>query len=223
MLGLWAGALLGAAVVALAVAPGQVRAQVRGDGARSATIDVNIPAQPLDAALRRFSQISGMQMLYDSSLTAGRRSTAVSGRYSAQDALVRLLEGTGLRARFTAGGSIVITPTMPADMTLDTLHVQPPAVIGGRPDAAFIAYVDLVRRDIEAALLSDAELSRSDYRISLRLWLDPNGRVDRSEVIASSASRSINDRFRAVLRTVQIGEKPPEGLPQPMRIEFLAR
>lgn len=194
--------------------------QIR-DGARTATISVDIPAQSLDSALERFSQISSMQMLYDANLTAGRRSTTVSGRYSVQDALVRLLEGTGLRARFTAGGSVVITPALPADMTLDMLHVQPPPVIGGQ--AAFLSYVDVVRRDIEAALQADAELSKGNYRISLRLWLDAEGRVARSEVIASSASSAINSRFRAVLRSIRVSQTPPESLPLPMRIEFIVR
>src|SRR5262245_20065187 len=45
----------------------------RGEGA----IRFNIPTQPLDAALSAFGAATGVQIVYDSGLTAGLRSAAV--------------------------------------------------------------------------------------------------------------------------------------------------
>lgn len=60
-----------------------------------------IPAQRLDAALVAFGAASGMQLLYDSALTANLRSPGVNGLLTPREALSRLLAGTGLVPRFT--------------------------------------------------------------------------------------------------------------------------
>ena len=59
-----------------------------------------IAAQPLDQALADFSVSTGLQMLYDSSLAAGRLSSPVAGEMQPREALALMLAGTGLTARF---------------------------------------------------------------------------------------------------------------------------
>lgn len=59
----------------------------------------NIPAQPLADALRTFSDKSGLQLLYDANLAAGKRSAALRGAYPPQEALGRLLAQSGLEYR----------------------------------------------------------------------------------------------------------------------------
>ena len=199
-------------------------ADAQADRSSASAYVFDIPAQRLDLALARLSSISGVQMLYDSRLAVGRRSRPVVGRYTLQEALVTMLDGTGLRARFTQGGSVVITPSATPDMTLDMLTVRATPLIGqSEPDAAALAYVSLVQREIVAAMKSDAALSGGDYRISVRMWVDGEGRVERSNLIRSSGDASRDQAFGAFLRGLRISEPPPEGLPQPMRIEFQVR
>ena len=50
-------------------------------------IAFDIPAQPLDAALASYFRATGVQLLYDSALTAGRRSGAVRGNFTPRGAL----------------------------------------------------------------------------------------------------------------------------------------
>jgi hypothetical protein len=52
---------------------------VTGNGAFAENLQFDIPAQQLDAALDAFGAISHLQVLYESALTAGRISTAISG------------------------------------------------------------------------------------------------------------------------------------------------
>ncbi len=56
----------------------------------------NIPAQPLETALNTFAEISGSDLLYASSLVAGKQSAAIRGSYTASEALRLLIGGTGL-------------------------------------------------------------------------------------------------------------------------------
>jgi iron complex outermembrane recepter protein len=66
-----------------------------------------IKAQPLEDALAKFSTQSGITVV-PTSLTAGKRSAAVHGDMSPNDALAELLRNTGLAFSGAADGSIVI-------------------------------------------------------------------------------------------------------------------
>lgn len=95
-------------------------------------ISFAIPAGPLDSALTRFGASSGIQVLYDSSVTAGRRTSGISDTLPPEAALGQLLGDTGLTYRFTSPNSVTIeTPfqnstvgTAPGDMVLDTIMIQ---------------------------------------------------------------------------------------------------
>ncbi|WP_447763423.1 TonB-dependent receptor [Sphingopyxis panaciterrae] len=67
----------------------------------------NIEAQPLGTALRQYSRISGRQVIASSSLVEGRRSSSVRGRLTPDDALSRLLSGTGLNVELVEGAWVL--------------------------------------------------------------------------------------------------------------------
>ena len=69
--------------------------------------EYQIEAQPLGDALRRYSQLSGRNIIASSSLVTGKRSAAVRGRLTADAALSRLLSGTGLSVELVDGGWVV--------------------------------------------------------------------------------------------------------------------
>lgn len=76
--------------------------------AQQQPLSFNIPAQPLDDALAAYGIASGVQVLYGAPLTQGLQSTAVNGSYSPEQALARLLSGTGLAYQFTAARSVTL-------------------------------------------------------------------------------------------------------------------
>lgn len=59
----------------------------------------DIPEQPLADAVRSFGRQAQVQVVFRSDLVEGRRSRAVQGQYSPQQALQQLLAGSGLRAQ----------------------------------------------------------------------------------------------------------------------------
>lgn len=105
--------LLGVAAVAVAApaaafaqTPSRAPAAVSGPGAATAR-QFNIPAQPLTDALGQFGRQSGLQVVFPAQVAAGVRSGEVVGTFSPEQALSRLLGGTGIGWQLTGEAAIV--------------------------------------------------------------------------------------------------------------------
>lgn len=83
-------------------------------GAQAAEpMGIDIAAQPLAAAIARFAEQSGVKMLYAADLFAGKKAPRVAGRLTPQQALDRLLAGSGLRYQFVAADAAQIEAAPP--------------------------------------------------------------------------------------------------------------
>lgn len=71
-------------------------------------IDFNIPPQPTASALNALAAQSDLQMLFDREALKSSYSGGVSGRFTARQALQKLLEQTGLTYTFTAEDAVAI-------------------------------------------------------------------------------------------------------------------
>ncbi|MFC7379195.1 secretin and TonB N-terminal domain-containing protein [Brevundimonas sp. GCM10030266] len=193
-----------------------------GVGAQS-TYRFDLPSQPLEQALTAFSERTGLQMLYDSELARGRQSTAISGQYEPREALALMLAESGLAARFTAAGAVVIYAGSSSAVTLSPLTAVAAPVIGGAADGpAARAYAATVQALITERLRRSPELGVGDYGVSIRLWVGPEGGARRVEFLSGSDDPHRDEAFAALIRS-QAFPAPPEGLPQPMRIAFRVR
>jgi len=70
--------------------------------------DFDIPPGPLAGALNRFAETAGLALTFDPDLAAGRSTAGLTGDYTVRRGLRRLLEGTGLRARFSSAGAVTV-------------------------------------------------------------------------------------------------------------------
>ena len=90
----------------------------------------DIPAQPLAGALAQFGQQSGLQVSVDGALVRDLQAPAVAGVMRPEEALRRLLSGTGLVASRTDARTLMIRQAAGGDapgdnaMILDTLVVE---------------------------------------------------------------------------------------------------
>ncbi len=66
----------------------------------AAALPVDIPGQPLTQALATFAKLTGLQVVYLSGVVANRKARPVPAGLSADAALTRLLQGTGLRFEY---------------------------------------------------------------------------------------------------------------------------
>lgn len=91
-------------------------------------VEFNIPTQPLDKALKTFSDQSKYQVLFEEAAVAGRHAPALQGRHAPHEALERLLTGTGIKINSARAGVFTLkaTPKVPAassDLTLAAVTV----------------------------------------------------------------------------------------------------
>ena len=83
------------------IAPVAVRAD-------EATMHFEIKAQPLSEALMAFGVQTGSIVIASSKLTSSKISKPVTGQMTRQEALTRMLQGTGLKFETNANGTILI-------------------------------------------------------------------------------------------------------------------
>ena len=100
------GALLVSAGGAHAAAP--LPAAVPAD--TTVRVGFSVPSQPLTGALADFARQADLRVQVAFAASWPARSEAISGSYTAPDALRRLLAGTGLSARFLDGETVLIAP-----------------------------------------------------------------------------------------------------------------
>ncbi|MCH1999889.1 STN domain-containing protein, partial [Achromobacter xylosoxidans] len=112
------------ALVAWALAAPVAQAQPQ-----AAPMQFSIAAQPLDRALRLFSEQSRHQVLFDEAAVAGQQAPAIEGRYTPREALDRLLAGTNVRVNGSRPD--VFTLTAIGRPSSDAVTLQPVTVSGG--------------------------------------------------------------------------------------------
>ncbi|MEO9341150.1 TonB-dependent siderophore receptor [Mesorhizobium sp. SB112] len=127
----------GMSVMSLAV-PTMVRAQST----------FSIPSGSLNAALASFGRQTGLQVTYLPQLAAGKRSPGASGPLTNNEALSRILLGSGLSYSFTSADTVTITdPTTGSaagiapdgSIQLDTVSVQGSGESPTGPIAGYVA------------------------------------------------------------------------------------
>jgi iron complex outermembrane receptor protein len=123
--------VVGAPTAIAQSASGDGQAPLQAQASRTTTYD--IPAQPLSQALTAFGRQSGMQIAVDSAVVAGKTSAPVAGSMTADQALGRLLSGSGLTYQFTSASAVTVSSApVPAPagtpgsgaMVLDPVRVQ---------------------------------------------------------------------------------------------------
>jgi hemoglobin/transferrin/lactoferrin receptor protein len=80
-------------------------------------VAIDIGAQPLGAALAKFSAQSGIKAVYPAELLVGKTAPAISGKLSPQQALDKLLAGSGLAYRFVTADAVRIEAVAQPDAT----------------------------------------------------------------------------------------------------------
>ncbi len=135
------------AVVAIsALAPAVTTPAFAQNTAAAAVKEFNIPSQPLSGALNVFGRQAGLQVTLASETSRGVSSASVTGEMTPEQALARLLSGTGISYRIQNGTVVVGTATTAgtaggaaaADGSTVLQPIQVQGVAGGRGGAGEI-------------------------------------------------------------------------------------
>lgn len=129
----------------------------------------DIPAQPLAAAIAAYGRQSGVQVSLRAEDATGRTAAAVSGTLTAEAALTRLLQGTGLTAATATDGTVTLLPLPAAPAgaaVLAPLSVAGTVAVPGdsspwEPTEGYTA------RRVATASKTDAPLIRTPQSVSV--------------------------------------------------------
>ena len=94
--------------VAVLVATGLTTRSALASQPLGQTLLIEIPAQPANAALNQFVQVTGFQLLYSSNIVQGLSTVAVRGTFPPRVALALMLKGTGVRIVDTGENSATL-------------------------------------------------------------------------------------------------------------------
>jgi hypothetical protein len=186
-------------------------AQAGADNDAEGQVVCDIPSQSLAQALEIFSDVTGWEVLYNSNLAAGRRSSAVRGAFAPEAALQALLAGTGLAVRHTEAKSVVLVAAPPGSTTR--------SVVSGAGDpAARRDYYGRIQLSLRDALCRSGDAHPGRYRFAAQFWIDDTGAVARYERLGSTGQPQTDDRIDQSLRNLRIGAPPPAGFAEPVTI-----
>lgn len=165
----------------------------------------DLPSLPLKEALARYDASTSLSVFFPSALVEGRQAAEVRGRFSPQEALHRLLEGTGLQARTVALDSFVLLPRPPSDIG----EPLPQAAMPAQADPAR-TYGEWLQLRLLQALCTHDGLALGSYRLALRIRLDARGKVTQARLLDTTGDRRRDAAIVASVERVDVGWAPPD-------------
>ncbi len=146
------------------------------------TIVFDIPGEPLAEALQAFSQRSGVELFYESAITAGLKSPALKGSFTPRAALRQLLAETGFVVHYNLHNAVSLSLPSAASWAVQqdhsmgnaSLSLSPLNVVAGPDDGQLQEFGEALQNDVSAALTKNADVRSGSYRIRVKLWIDPS-------------------------------------------------
>lgn len=85
-------------------------------------------------------------------------------------------------------------------------------------------YGGVIERELQRMLARDERIRGMEFRVVLKLWLGPDGQLQRFEIAQSSGDAKADAAVRQALAELPaLHERPPEGLPQPISLRITSR
>jgi iron complex outermembrane recepter protein len=119
-------------------------------GAFAQAVNVDVPAQSLDKALRELGKETGANILFSPQTVAGRRATAVVGRYTPLEAARRLAGSAGLEVIEDGAGALIVR----APGVITSASVQPASLSAVDPAPAV---------EVEEVVVTGSRLRRTTF------------------------------------------------------------
>jgi hypothetical protein len=178
-----------------------------------------LAAQRLTDAIKTYGQMTSFLVMADTNLLNEHTSAPVNGDYSPQEALQRMLAGTGLDAQFTDSSSVVIVPLPLAQQRVmipsSSRTISSAMIDGANGDADYAA---LVQSRLTDALCQSSQTRPGNYRLIVQIRFDASGAVIASKLVGSTGSVARDAAIAQVVRTLSLDAAPPTTLAQPVTV-----
>ncbi|GHB18482.1 TonB-dependent siderophore receptor [Salinicola rhizosphaerae] len=151
---------------------------------------VTIAAGPLNQALNRFAEATGVTLSWTPDLVGGHRSQGVSRAASTDQALATLLEGTGLVAHRTDSGYVIVKAPQTSSANLAPITVSATGLVSG------VAPVDgYVATASRSATKTDTPLVETPRSVSVvtRDQIEAHGARNIEDAVAYTSGVSVGN------------------------------
>lgn len=97
-------------------------------------------------------------------------------------------------------------------------------LLGGSSGSEYAWYANVLQQDIADLLSDNNKIRQSRYIIEVQLWFEQNGKVKKAKLIKSSGDAAMDRSIQLALNEMgNLRERPPEGIPQPVRLRIESR
>ena len=174
-------------------------------------VSFDIPRQVLGDALYAYSSATGIEILVPENLIIERRSAAVAGLFTPEEALRQLLMGSGLVSRFTGINAFTLVPGPPT--TVPRTFSTP----------RYSSYSAALQAAVTGVLCGFRRAWPQDSRFVVRLWVAPSGAVQQVKFLDTTGDQGDKATLQALLQRMVVDEAPPSDLSQPTTLLILPR
>lgn len=95
-------------------------------------------------------------------------------------------------------------------------------LIGGNGNAMFAWYTNKIKDAIVEKLSSDAYLGKKKFSLSVRVWIEADGRVKQVKLATTTGDRDLDQRIETELSSLKpLGDSPPLEMPQPVMMKIV--
>ena len=85
-------------------------------------------------------------------------------------------------------------------------------------------YGQIVKNDLMDKLAEIRDIRRDRYSVEVRVWLAPDGHIQRFKVVTSTGNKELDRDLVIALESLdRVSEIPPADLPQPVRLRIVSR
>ncbi|PPU67279.1 TonB family protein [Xanthomonas pisi] len=91
---------------------------------------------------------------------------------------------------------------------------------GGGGGSPFAAYAASVQRAVQMLLQRDEKTRKGRYRATVAVWLNSDGSIARTRVIASAGTPELDAAIAQALQNKPLPQPPPADLPQPIQLRI---
>lgn len=180
--------------------------------------------QPLADALRQFGKRNGYDVIVAEELIEGKRAGSVQKARTAYDALIQMLDGSGLVPRFTRRDAIILESAArqaPPDMSLDEIDVLTSAFRANNDEYRW--YGEKLLGASLALLRRSGELGARSYDFTLYIWLSADGQIVGLDGFGDEKNGEALGLARKLLDGMAVGSPPPANMPQPVGLRIVAQ
>lgn len=177
-------------------------------------IDFAVPAQNLQDALEQYSVITGRELLYGSNVVDGKRSAALMGRWPPDEALLILLRGSGVQARYAGKNAFTLLKANPV-----SLIAPVPSGTDGAPSIVLKKqYYRRFQTRFTRLLCQDDVLKKNVSRAVLQFWFSRDGGIERLRLLDPAGNDSFGQRLVSRARQLNLNSTLPDSVHQPLTV-----